>query len=341
MKKKHWAAASAGAAMAAWCLRRNCKYPIRRELRFVNKLVIPGCTLNLHTARLANRLLARMSENLPPPPPGIQRRGLSIPSEDGAMIRLTLYRPEGLCQAAPCLVYFHGGGFYLGDAGYIHRYAAQYARDARCAVLFVHYRTSDAAPFPVPFQDCYAALGWVWDNASRLGVDRARLAVGGDSAGGALAAACALRARDENGPHLCFQLLVYPVTDCRMGTASMKKYTDSPLWNAGLNQSMWRCYLRDGDCGMPEYASPLLASDYSELPPAYVEVEEFDCLHDEGAAYARALRSAGVDVQLEDVPGTFHGFDFFAGSSIAKQMLQTRAAALRRAFEQASEASPD
>lgn len=199
-------------------------------------------------------------------------------------------------------------------------------------VVFVHYRTSDTAPFPAPFWDCYAALEWVWDNAPKLRLDRARIAVGGDSAGGALAAACALRARDKGGPRLCFQLLVYPVTDCRMETASMTKYTDSPLWNARLNRKMWELYLRDGDCGMPEYASPMLARDFSGLPPAYVEVEEFDCLHDEGTAYAKVLEAAGVDVQLEDVKGTFHGFDFFTGKEIAKTMAEKRTQALRQAF---------
>ncbi|MDE6259815.1 MAG: alpha/beta hydrolase fold domain-containing protein [Oscillospiraceae bacterium] len=331
MKKKYWAAA-AGAAAGAWCIHRNRKYPVCPELRFANKLAVPGWTLNLNTARLANRSLAWIGLKQPAPPQGIERRGTQIPSEDGTAIRLTIYRPEALDWAAPCLVYFHGGGFCLGDAGYIHRYAAQYAEGARCMVVFVHYRTSEAAPFPTPFQDCYAALRWVWDNAPSLRVDRARLAVGGDSAGGALAAACALRARDENGPRLCFQLLVYPVTDCRMETVSMKKYTDSPLWNAGLNRKMWELYLRDGDCGIPEYAAPMLAHDFSGLPPTYVEVEEFDCLHDEGAAYAQALQSAGVDVQLEDIPGTFHGFDFFSNKEVSKAILRKRTQALQLVF---------
>lgn len=156
--------------------------------------------------------------------------------------------------------------------------------------------------------------------------------MGGDSAGGALAAACALRAKDEGGPKLCFQLLIYPVTDCRMETPTMKNYTDSPMWNARLNKKMWKLYLRDGDYGMPQYAAPLLARDFSNLPPAYVEVEEFDCLHDEGIAYAKALGKAGVEVQVEDVKGTFHGFDFFTGKEIAKVMAEKRIQAIRDAF---------
>lgn len=245
---------------------------------------------------------------------------------------ITVYRPRGLDHAAPCLAYFHGGGFCVRDASYIHRYAMQYSLGAQCVVVFVHYRTADIAPFPTPFEDCYAALRWVWDNAASLRLDQARLAVGGDSAGGALAAACALRARDEGGPRLCFQLLVYPVTDCRMETVSMQKYTDSPMWNAHLNRRMWELYLRDGDHGMPQYAAPMLAHDFFDLPPAYVEVEEFDCLHDEGIAYAKALDEAGVEVQVEDIKGTFHGFDFFAGKEIAKAMAEKRVQALRDVF---------
>ena len=329
MKKKYMTALAIGAA-GVWCAYRDRKYPVRRELRFASKLAVPGWTLRPETARLSNWMLARREP--PRPPRGVERRSVRILSEDGAPVPLTIYRPERLGTAAPCLVYFHGGGFYLRDAGYIHRYAVQYAQGAGCAVVFVHYRTADIAPFPAPFEDCYAALRWVWENAPKLRIDRARIAVGGDSAGGALAAACALRARDEGGPRLCFQLLVYPVTDCRMKTDFMRKYTDSPMWNARLNQKMWELYLRDGVHGMPQYAAPLLARNFSNLPPAYVEVEEFDCLHDEGIAYAKALEKAGVEVQIEDVNGTFHGFDFFADKEIAKVMAEKRIQAIRDAF---------
>ena len=330
VKKTYWAALAAGIGAGAWCACRDRKYPVRQELRLTNKLVCPGWAVSLGTAKLSNRMLDRMP--LPAPLQSVERRGIPIQSEDGTTIRLTVYRPKGLDQAAPCLVYFHGGGFCVRDASYIHRYAAQYAQGAQCAVVFVHYRTADTVPFPAPFEDCYTALRWVWDNAQSLHLDRARIAVGGDSAGGALAAACALRARDMGGPRLCFQLLVYPVTDCRMETNSMRKYTDSPMWNAALNRRMWELYLRDGDHGMPQYASPMLARDFSDLPPTYIEVEEFDCLHDEGIAYAGALEEAGVEVQIENVKGTFHGFDFFADKEIAKAMVEKRIQALRDAF---------
>lgn len=112
----------------------------------------------------------------------------------------------------------------------------------------------------------------------------------------------------------------------------MQRFTDTPMWNAPLNRRIWPLYLRDGDHNMPQYAAPMLADRFDGLPPAYVEVEEFDCLHDEGTAYARALEAAGVAVQLEDVRGTFHGFDFFQNASCARTMVQKRVQALRRAF---------
>lgn len=330
MKKTYMAALAAGAAAGIWCASRDKKYPVCRELHFVNKLAVPGWAVNLGTTKISNRLLARMP--LPEPPKGVERRSAQFSSEDGTSVRLTLYRPAALDGKAPCLVYFHGGGFCVRDAGYIHRHAAQYAQGARCEVVFVHYRTADEAPFPVPFQDCYAALRWVWAHSGELEIDRERIAVGGDSAGGALAAACAMRMRDEGELRLCFQLLVYPVTDSRMETRSMKKFTDSPIWNAKLNRRMWELYLRDGDHGMPQYAAPMLAGNFVGLPPAYVEVEEFDCLHDEGIAYAQALSAAGVSVQLEDMKGTFHGFDSFWKADISRTAVEKRIEALRRGF---------
>lgn len=284
MKKKYMAALAVGAAAGIWCASRDKKYPVCRELWFVNKLAVPVWAVSLSRAKLSNRMLDRMP--LPDPPQDVVRESIQILSEDGVPLQLTIYQSQSVGQTAPCLVYFHGGGFYVRDAGYIHRYAAQYTQGAQCKVVFVHYRTADEAPFPVPFQDCYAALRWVWGHSEELGINRERIAVGGDSAGGALAAACAPRARDEGEIRLCFQLLVYPVTDSRMETDTMKKFTDSPMWNANLNRRMWELYLRSGDHGTPQYAAPMLAGNFAGLPPAYVEVEEFDCLHDEGIAYA-------------------------------------------------------
>ena len=145
-------------------------------------------------------------------------------------------------------------------------------------------------------------------------------------------AACAIRSRECGKTDICFQMLVYPVMDARMRTESMKKYTDSPIWNARLTKRMWEIYLRNGDMGKRCYASPLEAGDFRKLPPAYVEVEQYDCLHDEGVEYFRELRKAGVPARLREVKGTFHGFDVFRNTRATEKMLKIRSRALYEAF---------
>lgn len=324
-----WASALALGA-AAWKICRDRKYPLAKGCPPMNLFIVPGGALSPGVAALGNRVLARMP--LPPVMPGLLRSWQTVQVPGGQEVPLTLYEPEGTAGKLPCLVYFHGGGFCFADAGYIHQNVMDYSLGAGCKVVFVHYRTSERAAFPLPFEDCRQALQFVWDHGAQLGIDPDRIAVGGDSAGGALAAACALWARDQGGPRLCFQILIYPVTDVRMQTPSMKQFTDCPCWNARLNRKMWQLYLRSGWGGLRAYASPMEAEDFGGLPDAYVEVEEFDCLRDEGAAYAEALARAGSSVQLERVTGTFHGFDVFRNSPPARAQIAARIRALRRAF---------
>ena len=132
----------------------------------------------------------------------------------------------------------------------------RYAKEASCTVVFVHYHTSDRHPYPIPFQDCCTALDYVWTHHAQLNIDPHRIAVGGDSAGGCLAALCAQWARDHAHIPICFQLLIYPVTDLRMSSPSMHAFKDSPFWNAKLNERMWKIYLRDCPDGAPPYAAP-------------------------------------------------------------------------------------
>ncbi len=279
---------------------------------------------------MANRMLTLMKP--PALPQGIKRMTKWINAEKRGRIKMTMYRPESLDEPLPCLVYFHGGGFCLEDAPYIHEHMIQYAVKAKCQVVFVHYRTSDRYPFPMPFTDCWAGLEYVQKNCEKLHINPEKIAVGGDSAGGALAAACALRNRDEAREKLCFQMLIYPVIDARMETASMKMYKDSPVWNARLSEKCGEIYLRNGTFGWRSYASPAQAQNFQHLPPAYIEVEQYDCLHDEGVDYWRALKKADVFAQLRDVKGTFHGFDVFTDKELTKKAVDARCRALYRAF---------
>lgn len=295
----------------------------------MNKIVFPGALITPRTIRLANKMIARIP--LPPAQDGIIRKRLTLTTRDQAEIELTIYKEQDAQDQQPCLVYFHGGGFFLKDEAHFHQHAMTYAARAACTVVFVHYRTADAHPFPVPFNDCCDALQYVWTHAAALGIDETRIAVGGDSAGGALAASSAHWCKAQGIP-LCFQLLIYPVIDMRMATNTARQYTDCPLWNASLSKKMWAVYLRDGLTDRPEYASPILAQDFSSLPAAFIEVEEFDSLADEGKNYAQALRSADVPVELSEVKGSIHGFDVFAHTKLTQQAIDKRSKALHRAF---------
>lgn len=330
IKKRYQFLLGTAAAAAFWCRLRNKKYPLAEGYPLINKFVVPEALLSASVLGIANRRLALMK--LPDPPRGIKRMTRWMDSGKGEMIRLTIYKSETRKQDMPCLVYFHGGGFCLEDAPYIHEHMGRYAAKAECTVVFVHYRTSEKHPFPIPFTDCWAGLEYVRQHCEDLGIDKRRIAVGGDSAGSALAAACTLRSREEGKSDICFQMLIYPVLDARMQTESMKKYTDSPVWNARLSKKMWELYLKNGTFGKRCYASPAEAEDYHDLPPAYIEVEQYDCLHDEGVNYWQNLHNAGIAAELQDVKGTFHGFDVFTKTKITKKMEEIRCRALGCAF---------
>jgi acetyl esterase len=245
--------------------------------------------------------------------------------------------PRAARGALPTLVDYHGGAFFLSTMRGHYAYAEHYARETGCRVFLPEYRLSLDHPFPAPFDDAYATLEWVHGNAASLGVDRERLLVVGDSAGGALAAGVTQRALDQGGPAIRAQILIYPVTDHESRTESVRSFVDTPGWTGGSNRNMWQLYLRGttwaasgGAAAPPPYAAPLHRSSFAGLPPAFVEVAEFDPLRDEGIAYARALEAAGVPVELREIKGGIHGYDLSPGSPLAEKVLVERLAAIRR-----------
>jgi acetyl esterase/lipase len=247
----------------------------------------------------------------------------------GGKFSIVIYEPTNVPVPAPCLMYYHGGAFVMGAVSYFLKKACYFAKNINCKVVFVHYRLAPKHPFPVPAEDCYTALLWVASHADELGIGPDRIAVYGESAGGALAAAVTQMARDRLGPSLIFQMLIYPVTDCAQDTESIREFTDTPGWNSHLTNQMWKLYLKKGDNGMLPYASPARATSFAGLPPAYIETEEFDCLRDEGNNYARKLQSSGVEVTLNQLRGTFHGFDSLGTNGLVKQVLADRASILK------------
>jgi acetyl esterase len=247
-------------------------------------------------------------------------------------IPVRLYTPSG-SGPFPVLVFFHGGGWVIGDRETHDATCRALTNAAGCIVASVDYRLAPEHRFPAAVEDAYAATRWVADHARELGGDPTRLAVGGDSAGGNLAATVSLAARDRGGPPLVFQLLVYPVTDHAYDTPSYKENADGYFLTRDAMVWFWNHYLAREEDGRNPLASPLRASDLRRLPPAFVMTAEYDPLRDEGEIYATRLREAGVPVALTRYEGTIHGF-FIMGNalSVARQGLQDAAAALRDAF---------
>jgi acetyl esterase/lipase len=207
------------------------------------------------------------------------------------------------------------------------------AGEVGAVVVSVDYRLAPEHPFPAGVEDCYAALAWLAAHAAELGVDPARIAVAGQSAGGGLAAATALLARDRGGPALCFQLLEIPELDDRLDTPSMRAFTDTPLWNRPNAVWSWKHYLGASHAGEPSaYAAPARAKDLAGLPPAYVSTMEFDPLRDEGILYALRLLQAGVPVELHSYPGTFHGSALLPGAKVSQRGAREVMEALRHAL---------
>jgi acetyl esterase len=259
--------------------------------------------------------------------PVAQVRELSIPGP-AAELAARCYRPDD-AGPLPVLVYFFGGGWSLGTLDTSDAVCRRLANAAHCACVAVSYRLAPEHKFPAAVDDCYAGTAWVAEHAAELGADASRLAVGGDSSGGNLAAAVALLARDKGGPAIRHQLLVYPNTDYRADTGSMHEMTDKYFFNPTSVAWYWGMYLACAQDGASPLASPLRADDLSGLPPATVITAEYDPLRDEGELYAGRLEQAGVPAEVIRYDGMMHGFFTMVGIlDTAREALATAAAAL-------------
>ena len=293
------------------------RYPVDRSFGIFSRFSPPFGRGIFVLARAALSLVPKGSR-------GVSVRRVTVAGK--VPVRAFLISPKGEKRKLPCLVYFHGGGFVFKAARYHYRNAAAYARTG-CRVLLVDYRLAPKYAYPVPNEDCFAAYAWAAEHAAELAIDPARLAVGGDSAGGCLAADVIFRAHRAGLPAPRFFMLVYPVLDRRMQTQSMQAFSDTPMWNAWLNKKMWQYYLADG-----QYRSPAEEGDFSFFPPTYLETAEYDCLHDEGVAFAEKLREQHVPVTVRETSGTMHGYDIVRRSAITQESIMARCAALATAL---------
>lgn len=243
----------------------------------------------------------------------------SVPGPAGAPdITLIIYQPRNAPGALPCIYHIHGGGYVGGAAGQLEPLHRPASYDLNCVIVSVDYRLAPENPYPAGIEDCYAGLGWTFANAEALGVDRTRIGVMGESAGGGLAAALALLARDRGEYQLAFQHLIYPMLDDRTCVAAAPNPVAGEfIWTAHNNRFGWTALLghEPGQPGVSPYAAPARATDLSRLPPAFIACPTLDLFIDEDVAYANRLLRAGVPVELHVYPGGFHGFDIFGGDA--------------------------
>jgi len=253
-------------------------------------------------------------------------------------VRLLCYRPDGVGADLPAVLHIHGGGYVLGSADMMDLPNRRMAMEMNCAIFSVDYRLAPETPHPGPLEDCYAALKWLHENAAALHVDSHRIALKGESAGGGLAAALALLARDRGEVPLVHQNLIYPMIDDRtsaQGATDCHPFVGEYIWTPTENFFGWSSLLgtAPGSAGVSPYAAAARASDLSGLPPAFISVGALDLFLEEDLEYARRLTRAGVPVELHVYPGAFHAFDMAPQTArVAQAAVRDSREALRRAL---------
>ena len=274
-------------------------------------------------------LLALLAEGQPTPA-DVTRTDHALTTADGATLALRWYTRDGASPGSAVL-YLHGGGMILGSLELYDPTVARYVSGSGVPMLQVEYRLAPEHPHPAPVEDCFAALQWLASHAGELGVDPARIAVMGDSAGGGLAAGVALMARDRGGPALARQVLVYPMLNDRTTTPD-PEIAPFATWTYDDNVTGWDALLGEaaGTDDVSPYAAPARAQELAGLPPAYVEVGELDAFRDEDVQYARRLAAAGVSTELHVHPGCPHAFEAFApDTDVARRSTADRVRVLR------------
>jgi acetyl esterase/lipase len=297
---------------------------------------IPRISFTPTLARLANWVQRLRGTPPPPQAEGVAIRDLTVPGPDGnAALRIRLYSPSGSADNRPAMLWIHGGGFIIGTPEQDEAGNIALCRELGLVIAAVDYRLAPQHPYPAPMDDCHAALQWLHDQAAVLGVDRSRIAIGGNSAGAGLAAGLVLRAHDEGQIRVAFQLLIYPMLDDRTALRTDIDERWLRMWSVKSNRFGWGAYLGQapGSDAVPAYAAPARRANLDGLPPAWIGVGTCDLFHDEDIAYARRLNEAGVPCALHIVEGGFHGFDL-AGpkASVVRAFRESYVNALRTAL---------
>jgi len=297
----------------------NYRKQIDPELRLIarkvpyNKLII----------RCAN-IFQVISFHLTRIPDGVIHRNIAIEGHKGLKFKVEIFEPSHAKEKLPCLIYVHGGAFSYKASAYHKKLACMYAMEAECRVYFPDYHLTPEYPYPAAYEDVLALYKWLMEHSGE------KIGVAGDSAGASIAALICNRYEREGLKRPCLQMLVYPSTEADLQTDSMKKFSDTPLWNSKNNKRMWLYYCRKMEDRYD--ASPMHSGLPSIIPDTYIETAEYDCLHDEGVLYGKRLREAGANVEINETKGTIHGYDSAINTRIAIRNIKKRILFLKKGF---------
>ncbi len=266
---------------------------------------------------------------------GLKREKIEIPVKDGVKIRAIVYTPDSAYEKkAPCIVFYHGGGFVYNAAPHHFTLAKNLARETGAKVFFIDYRLAPRYPFPAAVEDAFYSYLHIRENADSYKIDKDRIVLCGDSAGGNLSAVACLIARDKGVSVPAAQMLLYPFVDGDMTTESMLEFTDTPMCNSKAAVGYNKAYIKDVNYSPKEWFSAVDAESHENLPEAYIETAEFDCLRDGGVKYYNKLCQSNVKAELFQTKGTMHGYDIATGSETYAVCMKKRIEFLRRIFEE-------
>lgn len=302
--------------------------------------LFPSLTLNeesLPQIRTTSAELFEQQRGTLPEFPDIEVTEQHVPGPAGAPdVRVLVYIPKNVAQPLPAILWIHGGGYVLGSATQDDPQAKNIVATVGCAAVSVDYRLAPETPYPGPVEDCYAALKWLYGHAAELGIDPSRIAIGGASAGGGLAAALGLLTRDRGEVPLVFELLIFPMIDDRtVTTDDPHPYTGEFVWTHDANHFGWKSLLghEPGTGDVSQYAAAARADHLAGLPPTYISVGALDLFLEEDLEYARRLMREGVPTELHVYPGAYHGFSMTPTAQVAQAFTRDNLNALRRALQ--------